>query len=65
VRAGAARGEFPAHEADFGDFSAGRFGWMLKDVRRLNQPVPARGMLGLWTVSADLQAAIRDQLGEL
>jgi hypothetical protein len=48
VRARAARGEFPQHEADFGDFSAGRFGWILKDVVRLKEPIPAKGMLGLW-----------------
>jgi activating signal cointegrator 1 len=48
IRARAARGEFPRHEADFGDFSAGRFGWILKDVVRLKDPIPAKGMLGLW-----------------
>ena len=62
VRANAARGEFPAHEADFGDFSAGRYGWVLKNVRRLKKPVPARGMLGLWEVPKALEAAIKLQL---
>ena len=58
VRARAAKGEFPQHEADFGDFSPGRYGWILKDVRRLRVPLPARGMLGLWEVPRELEAAI-------
>ena len=31
-----------------GDFSAGRFGWLLEDVRRVEPPIPARGAQGLW-----------------
>ena len=62
VRARAARGEFPPHEADFGDFSPGRYGWMLKDVRRLPDSIPARGMLGLWDVSKQVAAEIEKQL---
>ena len=62
VRARAAAGEFPPHEADFGDFSPGRYGWVLKDVRRLSEPIPARGMLGLWEVPNELKASIKRQL---
>ena len=62
VRARAKGGEFPTHEADFGDFSPGRYGWMLKNVRALHEPIPARGMLGLWEVSAGTQARIKRQL---
>lgn len=36
------------HEDAFGDFSEGRFAWVLDDVKRLDPPVPARGSLGLW-----------------
>jgi hypothetical protein len=35
-------------ERAFGDYSAGRFAWMLADVRALPEPIPARGALGLW-----------------
>jgi hypothetical protein len=35
-------------EAIFGDFSAGRWAWLLADVQRLEAPAPARGRLGLW-----------------
>jgi hypothetical protein len=58
VRDRARSGEFPPHEASFGDFSAGRFGFVLKDVQRLSEPIPARGMLGLWEVPADLRRQI-------
>lgn len=35
-------------ELRFGDFSPGRYGWVLTNVRRLATPVPARGQQGLW-----------------
>ena len=31
----------------FGDYSVGRWAWRLEDVRRLDPPVPVRGMQ-LW-----------------
>ena len=39
-----------SHEIEFGDYSPGRFGWVLADVVRLPTPIPAKGALGLWTV---------------
>jgi len=62
VRARAKRRELPPHEADFGDFSPGRYGWVLTDVRALREPIPARGMLGLWEVPEDTQARVNRQL---
>jgi hypothetical protein len=62
VRSRAQKGELPQYEADFGDFSAGRYGWILKDVRPLREPIPARGMLGLWEVPRELESAIERQL---
>ena len=35
-------------ERAFGDYSAGRYAWLLADVRALPEPIPARGALGLW-----------------
>jgi hypothetical protein len=37
--------EFEKH---FGDFSTGRFGWILENVITLDKPIPAKGKLGLW-----------------
>lgn len=35
-------------EASFGDYSPGRYAWLLADVRALAEPIAARGMQGLW-----------------
>ena len=35
-------------EDAFGDYAAGRFAWLLADIRRLPAPIPAKGMQGLW-----------------
>jgi hypothetical protein len=35
-------------ERSFGDFSPGRYAWLLEDVRELAEPIPAKGSLGLW-----------------
>ena len=35
-------------ELDFGDYTPGRFAWLLTDVQPFQEPVPARGALGLW-----------------
>lgn len=42
------------HEIDFGDYSPGRFGWVLADVVRLPKPIPAKGALGLWSVTPEI-----------
>jgi activating signal cointegrator 1 len=36
------------YEREFGDYTPGRFAWMLDDVHVLPEPVPAKGKLGLW-----------------
>ena len=36
------------HEYDFGDYTHGRYAWVLTDVVALPEPVPARGRQGLW-----------------
>ena len=43
-----------AHPAEvlLGHWSVGRFAWVLDDITRLNDPVPARGEQGLWDWSA-------------
>lgn len=37
-------------EEDMGDFSPGRFGWILEDIRQLVSPIPYRGQQGLFDV---------------
>lgn len=35
-------------ERAFGDYTPGRYAWILNDVQPLSEPVPAKGALGLW-----------------
>ena len=56
--------EVPPLERDVDHFSSGRFAWYLVDPRRLEPPVPARGMLGFWSVTAPVARAVREQLGQ-
>lgn len=35
-------------ELCFGDYTPGRWAWLLANTQELDQPVPARGGLGLW-----------------
>lgn len=35
-------------ERMLGDYSPGRFGWVLKDVLVFAEPIPAKGSLSLW-----------------
>ncbi len=37
-----------AEELAFGDYSPGRWAWILEDITVLPEPVPAKGALGLW-----------------
>jgi hypothetical protein len=41
--------EQSATEIDFGDWRAGRWAWVLENVRVHTPPIPAKGMQGLWT----------------
>ncbi len=43
------RAHAPAEpERSFGDYTPGRFAWLLDHVRRLPEPVATKGALGLW-----------------
>ena len=33
----------------YGDFTPGRYAWLLADVKPLDDPVPAKGKQGLWS----------------
>ena len=35
-------------EREFGDYSVGRYAWILDNVSPLPEPIAAKGMLGLW-----------------
>ena len=44
--------EHPSAEREyaFGDYSPGRFGWLLKDVVALSEPIECSGRQGLWEI---------------
>lgn len=48
----------------YGDFTPGRWAWLLANVRPLAEPVPARGAQGLWNLPADVEVAVTAQLAE-
>lgn len=31
-----------------GEYSIGRYAWVLKDIKELNEQIPAKGNLGIW-----------------
>jgi hypothetical protein len=39
-------------ERTFGDYSLGRWAWLLADIQRC-KPIPATGSLGLWEWASD------------
>lgn len=38
----------PSKERPFGDYTPGRYGWMLEDIHALAEPIPIKGRLRLW-----------------
>ena len=52
-------------ERAFGNYSPGRYGWLLDNVRALPEPVSARGLPGLWRCDAATAAAVEMQIGVL
>lgn len=42
------RDRISEQEEAFGDYSTGRFGWVLSDPLEFEKPIPAKGQLGLW-----------------
>ncbi len=54
IPTGKVRSQISSEEYAFGDYSAGRFAWILEDVQPLAVPVPAKGALGLWTLDGNV-----------
>jgi hypothetical protein len=44
------------------DWFGGPYGWVLTDVLTLPQPLPCKGMLGLWEVKSPLILRVLNQL---
>lgn len=42
----------------FGDFTSGRWAWLLDNIVKLDEPIPCRGRQGVWTVPDDIAARL-------
>lgn len=49
-------------ESMLGDYSAGRFAWLTRNVRRLKEPVPVSGKQGFFNLTQDIEKKVRMQL---
>lgn len=38
----------------YGDYSVGRWIWFLEDIRKLDKPIPAKGMQRIWQLPPDI-----------
>lgn len=52
--------ELTPREREFGNYGPERYGWLLRPIGRLADPIPWKGSLGLWDVPPDLQRQILD-----
>lgn len=62
IRWQSSKGVRPPFEADFGNYEAGRYGLMFENIIPLKQPIPARGMQGLWNLPSDVEKLVREQM---
>ena len=51
------------NESAFGDYSLGRWCWLIYDVVMLPELIPARGFQRLWTPTGEHQRAVSEILG--
>jgi hypothetical protein len=49
-------------ELQFGNYDAGRWAWILRDVQRLDRPLAARGMRKLWSLSPNDALALESRI---
>lgn len=54
-------GDYPLVDK-FGDWTRGRWIWMLSDVKALPEPVTMRGMQGVWPMDEDDERLVREAL---
>ncbi len=55
----------PDPERSFGDYTPGRYAWMLADVQPLLDPVSATGSMGLWTPDETALALLSEHIAQL
>lgn len=50
-------------ERDMGDFGPGRFGWVLENIQALADPIPYRGMQGLFNIPDEVLRTVEGHKG--
>lgn len=50
--------EISEQEKAFGDYSPGRYGWLLSNPVQFPEPIPAKGSLGLWEYNDSIPAGM-------
>src|SRR5579884_3392379 len=54
--------EPPPLERAVDHFAPGRWAWYLEEPRRIEPPVPARGMLGFWPLPDEVERLARERM---
>jgi hypothetical protein len=54
--------EYESDQGRYGDFSPGRWAWLLGDIVALAQPIPVAGRQGTWRLSDATRALLAAQL---
>lgn len=49
-------------ELAFGDYSHGRYGWLLSDPIMFKNPIPCKGSLSIWNLPGELEEAVQEQI---
>ncbi|HEX8221822.1 MAG TPA: hypothetical protein VF914_21720 [Chloroflexia bacterium] len=52
-------------ELSFGNYGLGRYAWVLANILRLDEPIPARGYQSLWVPDEELKARIEAVVPEV
>lgn len=61
---GGERWDFTEQERAFGDYSPGRYAWLLTDVKELHTPIPMKGALNLMHLSVDTMQQVWAQIAQ-
>ncbi len=56
--------EMTEQELAFGDYSPGRYGWLLSDPILFKNPIPCKGNLGLWNLPENMYDIVIHKLEE-
>jgi hypothetical protein len=51
-------------EMTFGDYSPGRYGWLLSDPILFDKPIACKGQLSIWNLPIELESLVREQVGK-